>query len=152
MCATRASERRSTSKQRLIRHPATQHLTEALPIMPTVVHGIPNCDSVKKARAWFEAQGMTCTFHDFKKLGVPAGALPAWCAAKGWQTVLNRKGTTWRQLDDAGRASVVDAASACDLMAIQPSLIKRPVVTWPDGELSVGWNETEFIARKAASA
>jgi Spx/MgsR family transcriptional regulator len=120
--------------------------------MQAVVHGIPNCDSVKKARAWFEARGIAYTFHDFRKHGIPEGALEAWCAAKGWQTVLNCKGTSWRQLDDAGRASVVDAASACVLMAIQPSLIKRPVVVWPDGALSVGWNEAEFIDRNAAAA
>ena len=94
---------------------------------PTV-YGIPNCDSVKKARAWMDAHGVAYTFHDFKKQGVPPEALDRWLTSAGWETLLNRKGTTWRQLSADEQARVVDAASARALMLQQASVIKRPVV------------------------
>lgn len=106
---------------------------------PVTVYGIPNCDSVKKARAWMDAHQVAYTFHDFKKLGVPTDALTHWLARAGWETLLNRKGTTWRQLSAEVQASVVDAASAAALMQAQPSVIKRPVVTCGD-LVSVGVN------------
>jgi len=104
------------------------------------LYGIPNCDTVKKARAWLADNGMACAFHDFKKAGVPEDRLDAWLQAAGWETLVNRKGTTWRKLDDARRAAVVDAASARTLMLAEPSVIKRPVVEWPDGRISVGFD------------
>lgn len=91
------------------------------------VYGIPNCDTVKKARQWLDAQGMPYVFHDFKKQGVPEDRLNAWVDAAGWEALLNRRGTTWRGLDDATRNAVVDAVSAKALMLASPSLIKRPV-------------------------
>lgn len=94
---------------------------------PTV-YGIPHCDSVKKARAWMDAHGVPYTLHDFKKHGVPPDALDQWLASVGWETLLNRKGTTWRQLSPDVQARVVDAASARALMLQQASVIKRPVV------------------------
>jgi Spx/MgsR family transcriptional regulator len=100
--------------------------------MAVTVYGIPNCDSVKKARASLDAQGVSYTFHDYKKLGVPEAELKRWVAAKGWDVVLNRKGTTWRGLDDAVKASVVDDASAMAVMLANASTIKRPVVTRGD--------------------
>lgn len=96
------------------------------------VFGIPNCETVKKARAWLEAHGVAYTFHDFKKQGVPTERLDAWLAALGWEALLNRRGTTWRQLDDATRAGVTDGASARALMLAKPSVIRRPVVDWGD--------------------
>ena len=93
------------------------------------LYGIPNCDTVKKARAWFDAQGLPYAFHDFKKQGVP-DRLAAWTAAVGWEKLVNRQGTTWRRLDSQTQASVQDAASASALMQAQPSVIKRPVVEW----------------------
>ena len=110
------------------------------------VHGIPNCDTVKKARAWLTAQGIEHRFHDFKKLGVPADALDDWLRAAGWETLVNRKGTTWRALDDATRAAVTDAASARVLLLAQPSVIKRPVVQWADG-ITVGFDAAAWQAR-----
>ena len=95
---------------------------------PPTVYGIPNCDSVKKARAWMDAHGVAYTFHDFKKQGVPPEALDHWLASAGWETLLNRKGTTWRQLTPEQQASVVDAPSARALMLQQASVIKRPVL------------------------
>jgi len=98
---------------------------------PTItLYGIPNCDTVKKARAWLAAQGIAHQFHDFKKQGVPTAQLDAWLHSNGWETLLNRKGTTWRKLDATVQAGVTDAASARALMLAQPSVIKRPVVDW----------------------
>ena len=108
------------------------------------LYGIPNCDTVKKARAWLAERGVAVTFHDFKKQGVPEAALDTWLAQIGWETLLNRSGTTWRRLDDATRAAVTDAASARALMLAQASVIKRPVVQWPDGGVSVGFSPERF--------
>lgn len=94
----------------------------------TVLYGIPNCDTVKKARAWLDAADVAYRFHDFKKAGVPAEALAAWLAAVGWERLLNRQGTTWRKLDPARQQQVHDAATAQVLMLEQPSVIRRPVL------------------------
>jgi arsenate reductase (glutaredoxin) len=105
-----------------------------------ILYGIPNCDTVKRARAWLSEHGVVHEFHDFKKAGVPPARLDAWIAAAGWEVVLNRKGTMWRKLADAERAAVVDAASARVVMLAQPSTIKRPVVEWPGGRITVGFD------------
>jgi arsenate reductase (glutaredoxin) len=96
----------------------------------TTLYGIPNCDTVKRARAWLADHDIAYGFHDFKKQGVPEAELDRWLAALGWETLVNRRGTTWRKLDDATRESVVDAASARAVLLANPSLIKRPVVDW----------------------
>jgi Spx/MgsR family transcriptional regulator len=108
------------------------------------LYGIPNCDTVKKARAWLVEHDQPYAFHDFKKAGVPEDRLEAWLQAAGWETLLNRKGTTWRKLSDAQRAAVVDAASARALMLDVPSVVKRPVVEWPDGRISVGFDPARW--------
>lgn len=108
------------------------------------LYGIPNCDTVKKARARLTERGVAVTFHDFKKQGVPETALDTWLAQVGWETLLNRSGTTWRKLDDATKAAVTDTASARALMLAQASVIKRPVVQWPDGGVSVGFSPERF--------
>jgi Spx/MgsR family transcriptional regulator len=112
----------------------------------TTLYGIPNCDTVKRARDWLAANAIGYEFHDFKKAGVPADRLAAWVAAAGWERVLNRKGTTWRKLDETLQASVVDAASAQAVMREQPSVIKRPVVEWDDGRITVGFDEAGWAA------
>ena len=117
----------------------------------TTLYGIPNCDTVKKARTWLTEQGVDYTFHDFKKQGVPAELLPTWLAAVGWQTLVNRKGTTWRKLDEATRLAVVDDASATALMLAHPSVIKRPVVVWADSGISVGFDAEMFAKRTEIS-
>lgn len=86
-------------------------------------------------------------FHDFKNAGVPADRIDGWIAAVGWERLLNRQGTTWRKLDEATKATVVDAASARALMLAQPSVIKRPVVAWPDGAITVGFDAGDFSRR-----
>ena len=100
--------------------------------MGVTVYGITNCDSVKKVRVWLDAQQVAYTFHDYKKQGVNEAELRRWVAAKGWQIVLNRKGTTWRALDEAVKAGVVSDASAIAVMLANASTIKRPVVTCGD--------------------
>lgn len=109
------------------------------------VYGIPNCDTVKKARAWLAERGVAHQFHDFKKQGVPA-ELDRWAQTVGWETLLNRKGTTWRKLDDATRERVTDATSALALMREQSSIIKRPVVDWGNG-LTVGFDAGDWARR-----
>ena len=104
-------------------------------MIPTL-YGIPNCDTVKHARAWLTAHGVAHTFHDFKKAGVPDAALDHWLAAAGWERLLNRKGTTWRKLAAGEQLAVHDSASAQALMLSQPSVIRRPVVDWGDGSVN----------------
>ncbi|MBE5073724.1 arsenate reductase [Erythrobacteraceae bacterium E2-1 Yellow Sea] len=104
--------------------------------------GIPNCDTVKKARKWLETKGIEYSFHDYKKEGAGPAKLAEWVDAKGVDVVLNRRGTTFRQLSDADKADI-DDAKAVRLMAQHPSLIKRPVVEF-DGGLLVGFKESEW--------
>jgi Spx/MgsR family transcriptional regulator len=113
------------------------------------LYGISNCDTVKKARAWIGAHGLAHQFVDFKKQGVPERRLDGWISVVGWNTLGNTRGTTWRQLDAAARAGVTDAASARVLLLAQPSLVKRPVVEWADGSVSVGFDEAAWRARVA---
>jgi arsenate reductase (glutaredoxin) len=96
--------------------------------MTIILYGIPNCDSVKKTRVFLTERGLAYTFHDYKKQGVPETDLRAWVDAKGWGTLLNRKGITWRGLDEATKAKVINAETAIAVMLANPSTIKRPVV------------------------
>jgi arsenate reductase (glutaredoxin) len=93
-----------------------------------VVYGIPNCDTVKKSRAWFDAAGIAYSFHDYKKQGVTEAALRRWVQVLGWEVLLNKKGTTWRKLPASDQAAVIDAESAIQLMQRESSVIKRPVL------------------------
>jgi arsenate reductase len=112
----------------------------------TILYGIPNCDTVKRARTWLAEHGQDHNFHDFKKQGVPAEQLARWVNAAGWEKLLNRKGMTWRKLDAATQAAVVDAASAQAVMCANPSVIKRPVVDWgPD--ITVGFDAADWSGR-----
>jgi arsenate reductase (glutaredoxin) len=115
--------------------------------MATILYGIPNCDTVKRARAWLGEQGIEVSFHDFKKAGVPPARLDVWLSAVGWERLLNRKGTTWRKLDDGVRAGVVDTASARAAMLAEPSVIKRPVVEWAAGPITVGFDPAQWPPR-----
>ena len=105
--------------------------------MTLVLHGIKACDTMKKARAWLDAAGVPYAFHDYKAVGIDAATLEDWVAQVGWETVLNRAGTTFRGLDDAQKADL-DARKAVALMVAQPSMIKRPVLTG-GSELLVGF-------------
>ena len=110
------------------------------------VYGIANCSTVKKARQWLTDQGQDYQFHDFKKAAPQAADITRWQQAVGWEKLLNRQGTTWRKLDDATKASAVDAPSAAAVMQEHASTIKRPVVEWADGTITVGFKADEWKA------
>jgi arsenate reductase len=103
----------------------------------TTIYGIKACDTMKKARDWLDKKGVAYDFHDYKTQGVDRAHLEKWVGAKGWETVLNRAGTTFRKLPDADKANI-DAAKAIALMLAQPSMIKRPVVEH-GGDIIVGF-------------
>ena len=120
--------------------------------MAITLYGIPNCDTVKKARAWLAAQGADYVFHDFKKQGVPPERLDRWIAAPNGRKLLNRQGTTWRKLDAAVQESAADVAGARALMLSQPSVIKRPVVEWGPKSVTVGFDTDLFTGALRDSA
>jgi arsenate reductase len=95
--------------------------------MTYTLYGIPACDTVKKARTWLDERGVRYAFHDYKKAGADPARLKAWVEELGWETVLNRAGTTFKKLDEADKADL-DADKAVRLMAAQPSMIKRPIL------------------------
>ena len=110
----------------------------------TTMFGIPNCDTVKKARAWLDARGVAYVFHDYKKAGVDPAALRHWVERLGWEAVLNRAGTTFRKLPEAARANL-DAERAVALMLAQPSMIKRPMLVHGD-VLEAGFRPDRYAA------
>jgi Spx/MgsR family transcriptional regulator len=111
--------------------------------MKTTLYGIPNCDTVKKARTWLADNGHAFDFHDFKKQGLDRATVAGWLEQLDWETLVNRKGTTWRKLSDERRASIVDKAGALELMLENPSVIKRPVLAGA-GPLAVGFSADQY--------
>jgi arsenate reductase len=107
------------------------------------LYGIPNCDTVKKARTWLDANGHAYTFHDFKKAGLDKATVASWLKQVSWETLVNKKGLTWRGLADATKASVVDAASASKLMLDNTSVIKRPVLC-ANNQVLVGFDPAHY--------
>lgn len=103
--------------------------------MTATMYGIKNCDTIKKARAWLADHGVAYVFHDYKALGADRAALEIWVAEHGWETILNRAGTTFRALPDAERQGI-DAARAVALMCANPSMIKRPVLDLGDRRIA----------------
>jgi len=114
--------------------------------MAATMYGIPNCDTVKKARDWLAANGVDYVFHDYKKQGVDRAALETWVDEHGWETILNRAGTTFRKLPEAVRADL-DRDRAIALMLAQPSMIKRPVLDLGDRRL-VGFKPEIYTAAR----
>lgn len=112
--------------------------------MSITLYGIPNCDTVKKARVWLDEHGIPHNFHNFQVAGADAGKLADWCDVLGWQTILNRAGTTFRKLPDAYKAEL-NLAKAMALMLAQPSMIKRPVVEHSGG-LLIGFKPDQWEA------
>lgn len=112
--------------------------------MPVTMYGIRNCDTIKKARAWLDARGVDYAFHDYKASGIDRARLEGWCMELGWESLLNRSGTTFRRLPDADK-QVSDARKAVALMLAQPSMIKRPVLDL-DGKLLVGFKPEQYAA------
>jgi Spx/MgsR family transcriptional regulator len=109
------------------------------------VYGIPNCNTVKKARTWLENNGVAYTFHDFKKLGIDEATLNAWLTQQSWEKLVNRAGLTWRGLSDEAKATVTDNASAITLMQTKTSVIKRPVLVKDQKILALGFAENEYV-------
>ena len=107
------------------------------------IYGIPNCDTMKKARRWLEANGVEYDFHDYKKLGVPEENLKSWVNQAGWETVLNKRSTTWRKLDNKLKDNI-DEASAIEVMLINPSIIKRPILE-SGKTLLIGFKEAAYL-------
>lgn len=105
-----------------------------------VVFGIENCDQVRKARAWLRARSIEHRFHDLRRDGLDAQRLSLWLARVPWDSLLNRRGLSWRRLDPARRAAVTDQASASELMLEEPLLVKRPVLQMPD-QIVIGFSE-----------
>jgi arsenate reductase len=93
-----------------------------------ILYGIPHCTTVKKARAWLDTQQVSYTFHDLKKAGVTQAILARWMTKQDWNSLLNKRGTTWRQLTPEAQAKIVDQEQAIKIMLQYPSLIKRPVL------------------------
>ncbi len=111
--------------------------------MTATLYGIPNCDTVKKARTWLEKSGIDYTFHDFKKTGLSAVLVEYWLTQVAWDVIVNRKGTTWRALPDDRKAAVTDAKSAAALMLESPSVIKRPVLSY-NSATHVGFSDALY--------
>ena len=112
--------------------------------MTTTLYGIKNCDTMKRARSWLNDRSIPYAFHDYKVAGIDKKRLDRWCKTYGWETVLNRAGTTFRKLPDADRENL-DAAKAVELMLAQPSMIKRPVLEH-DGKLVIGFKPALYQA------
>ena len=110
--------------------------------MTVTLYGIPNCDTVKKARVWLEGRGIAYAFHDYKKQGADAARIARWAEAAGWEKLLNRAGTTFRKLAEADKESL-DPAKAVRVMTANPSAIRRPIVEHPGG-LLVGFRPEEW--------
>ncbi|EKS39545.1 MAG TPA: ArsC family reductase [Afipia sp.] len=112
--------------------------------MPITIYGIKNCDTMKKARAWLDEHGVDYTFHDYKTAGIDKDRLARWSKAVGWETLLNRAGTTFRKLPDAEKTNLTEK-KAMALMLAQPSMIKRPVLD-VGGKLLVGFKPESYAA------
>ncbi len=109
------------------------------------LYGIPNCSTVKKARAWLEERDIAYEFHDFKKQGVPGTLMKALMKLHGWEALVNRSGPTWRKLPDEVKAGVKNATTALAVMQENPSVIKRPILD-QDGQYQVGFSEDNYAA------
>lgn len=109
-----------------------------------ILYGIPNCNSVKKARTWLEENQISYSFHDYKKSGITATKLKEWTAKTGWQPLVNKQGTTWRQLDKFVQDNITNEKTAISLMLEKNSVIKRPVIETSKGEIIVGFDEANY--------
>ncbi|WP_316823372.1 arsenate reductase [Pedobacter gandavensis] len=109
-----------------------------------IIYGIPNCNTVKKARTWLADQGFSPVFHDFKKQGITVEKLEEWCNTFGWEKVLNKKGTTWKKLSPEQQGSVVDQDSAVQILLNHQSAIKRPVVELNGKAVLIGFDEPAY--------
>jgi arsenate reductase (glutaredoxin) len=109
-----------------------------------ILYGIPNCNTVKKARDWLDNNGVAYTFHDFKKQGVSTALLETWFKQFSHEKIINRAGLTWRGLDDVIKASIIDNTSAMALMQTKTSVIKRPILEKNGKIMCLGFDETTY--------
>lgn len=114
------------------------------PSMMNTLYGIPNCDTMKKARSWLDGHGIAYQFHDYKKAGLDEALLRAWVAELGWEALINRRGQMWRKLDPAVREAL-DEASAIRVMLETPSIIRRPVLDTGE-QRTIGFSEGAYTA------
>lgn len=108
------------------------------------LYGIPNCNTVKKARDWLDSHHIAYTFHDFKKLGIDEATLNLWLNQQPWEKLVNRAGMTWRSLAETEKTAIVDNASAIALMQNKTSVIKRPVLVKDNKIISLGFDESNY--------
>ncbi len=111
--------------------------------MPITIYGIKNCDTMKKARAWLDKAKVDYAFHDYKSAGIDKERLEKWAKKAGWETLLNRAGTTFKKLPDKDKEGLSEA-KAIKLMLAQPSMIKRPVLELPGGKMLVGFKLEQY--------
>ncbi|WP_336795338.1 ArsC family reductase [Erwinia aphidicola] len=127
-------------------------MTDSTAKTSLTMYGIKNCDTIKKARKYLEAQGLDYQFHDYRADGLDAALLQTFIDTLGWEALLNTRGTTWRKLDEAVRNAVNNPAASRDLMLAQPAIIKRPLLCAPDGTMLLGFSEATwqpFIQEKS---
>ncbi len=110
--------------------------------MTTIMYGIPNCDTIKKARKWLEAEGVDYQFHDYRKQGIDAEMIKEFCADLGWENVLNKRGTTYRQLSQQQKDGLSET-TAIALLVEQPAMIKRPIIKH-NGQLHIGFKADSY--------
>ena len=115
--------------------------------MPITIYGIKNCDTMKKARAFLDKKGVAYDFHDYKTQGIERGKLQGWAKKTGWETLLNKAGSTFRKLPDKDKEGLTEAR-AIALMLAQPSMIKRPVLELSGGKLLIGFRPEDYVALK----
>ena len=120
-----------------------QQSDEQAALVPITIYGIKNCDTMKKARAWLDKRGVDYAFHDYKAAGIERAKLERWAKKVGWETLLNRAGTTFKKLPDKDKEGVTEK-KAIALMLAQPSMIKRPVLDLGGGKLLVGFKPEEY--------
>jgi len=108
------------------------------------LYGIPNCNTVKKARDWLDANNITYEFHDFKKQGIVEATIQHWLTQYPWEKLINRAGLTWRGLDEATKSGITDNASATALMQAKTSVIKRPILVKDGKTLALGFDENAY--------
>lgn len=108
------------------------------------LYGIPNCNTVKKARTWLDENGVAYTFHDFKKSGIDEVTIQQWLTQHPWEKLINRAGLTWRGLDETTKSSITDNTSATTLMQAKTSVIKRPVLVKDNNIISLGFDENLY--------
>lgn len=111
---------------------------------PFIVYGIKNCDTVKKALKWLDDHQVKYTFHDYKSKGITADKLKSWIEQSGWESLVNKKGLTWKQLDDSVKARVTDADKAIDLLKEKTSMIKRPLIESGGKVIALGFEEARY--------